>query len=38
MYFYTHIEKNGGKDYEVKKSYQCHAGWCMRILYGSMWF
>mgnify|MGYP000724299489 FL=1 len=25
-------------DYEVKKSYQCHAGWCMRILYGSMWF
>ena len=25
-------------DYEVKKSYQCNAGWCMRILYGSMWF
>ena len=22
------------KDYEVKKSYQCNAGWCMRI---SLW-
>ena len=38
MYFYTHMEKNGGKKYEIKKNHQCHADWRMCILYGSMWF
>ena len=36
MYFYTVCQKNGGKDYEIKETYQCNADWCMCMFYGSM--